>query len=230
MAIPGRSSPDQVSVPFISDPMKTTKIFARLNEMQCLASPTSITPPDWALIVIDCQNAFADTIKPIENNISRLIRHACDVGAAVLYTQHGFSNGDTCDGAFAYRALRKEKYNTGCDWLKVGSDAWQLVASVQSILPDDAVQIRKHMYSAFHHTELASWLHRCKAQKVVLCGVDANVCVQQTAFDAFAANFRVAVVSDAVHAEQKGQTTASLTTIDQAVGEVVTTAQVEKFE
>ena len=85
------------------------------------------------------------------------------------------------------------------------------------------------MYSAFHHTELASWLHQCKAQKIVLCGVDANVCVQQTAFDAFAANFRVLVVSDAVHAEHEGQTAGSLETIRQAVGDVVTTAYVERF-
>jgi nicotinamidase-related amidase len=55
--------------------------------------------------------------------------------------------------------------------------------------------------SAFFDTDLAARLRNLGANRLVLCGISTHSCVAQTAIDAFAHNFRVAVARDAVASE-----------------------------
>jgi nicotinamidase-related amidase len=65
-------------------------------------------------------------------------------------------------------------------------------------IPDTTIQIEKTRDSAFHETTLYSVLreHRCKT--LTLVGVSAHTCIFHTASAAYAYNFHVTLVRDAI--------------------------------
>ncbi len=58
--------------------------------------------------------------------------------------------------------------------------------------------VRKRRYSGFFQTDLDLLLRELGVDRLVLTGIDTNICVRHTAADAFFRGYRIAVVRDAV--------------------------------
>jgi len=75
-----------------------------------------------------------------------------------------------------------------------GSVQWQLHEALAP-QPGEAV-LRKHASSAFEGTALAHMLEGMNARELVLCGLQSEFCVSNTAKAALAAGFTVTIVED----------------------------------
>jgi ureidoacrylate peracid hydrolase len=75
--------------------------------------------------------------------------------------------------------------------------------------PGDIV-IDKLRWDAFHYTELDPVLHNLGSQRLIIAGLQTNVCVETTARAAMMRNFEVAVPEDAVSTDGIGLHTAAL--------------------
>lgn len=62
----------------------------------------------------------------------------------------------------------------------------------------NTIELIKTRDSAFYDTPLASMLKNHDIATVILCGVSTHTCIFQTASDAYAANLRVILASDAI--------------------------------
>ncbi|MDI9609168.1 MAG: isochorismatase family cysteine hydrolase [Candidatus Verstraetearchaeota archaeon] len=58
--------------------------------------------------------------------------------------------------------------------------------------------VRKRRYSGFFQTDLDLLLRELKVDRLVLTGIDTNICVRHTAADAFFRGYRIVVVRNAV--------------------------------
>lgn len=65
--------------------------------------------------------------------------------------------------------------------------------------------------------------------RIIVCGVEAHVCVQQTVFDLLAGGYRVYVMTDAVGSRYDGDKTAALERMS-AGGAILTTVESMLFE
>jgi len=135
-----------------------------------------------ALLVIDIQRGAFDgeRCSPIDR-ARDLIDHALDLvnaardgGAPVVYVQH-------CDG-------RGEVFEEG-------SPHWELHEALVP-QPNDTL-LRKHASSAFEDTDLAAMLQELEANELVLCGLQSEFCVYNTAKSALARGFAVVIARDA---------------------------------
>jgi nicotinamidase-related amidase len=71
------------------------------------------------------------------------------------------------------------------------------VEAVASLIPGFA-PLEKTVFSAFRASGFAAALEKAHVLDVILCGVEAHVCVYQTCLDLVAAGYRVFVVADVV--------------------------------
>ncbi|GEO94369.1 cysteine hydrolase family protein [Kocuria turfanensis] len=149
-----------------------------------------------ALLVIDMQNSYFDfpeleeQRESVTAKVNELIAAAREGGCPVLLirTQHERDRSTWTvnmhdDGqGFAYPGTEQSQYVAGLD-------------------TEGGVGLIKTRDSAFFDTDLAARLRNLDANRLVLCGISTHSCVAQTAIDAFAHNFRVAVARDAVASE-----------------------------
>jgi nicotinamidase-related amidase len=84
------------------------------------------------------------------------------------------------------------------------------VVEVSALLPDPAAIFPKLCFSAAGCEPLAAALKLTGRRQVVLCGVEAHVCVLQTALDLQAGGYAVHVVDDAVASRAEGDRAAAL--------------------
>lgn len=73
-----------------------------------------------------------------------------------------------------------------------------VVPDIRKHLPPLHTPIDKMSFSCYGNGAFASELRRSGRKQVVLCGVEAHICVSQTAHDLIAAGFQVHVAVDAV--------------------------------
>ncbi|MUN63225.1 isochorismatase family protein [Kocuria sediminis] len=149
-----------------------------------------------ALLVIDMQNSYFDfpeleeQRESVTAKVNELIAAAREGGCPILLirTQHERDRSTWTvnmhdDGqGFAYPGTEQSQYVAGLD-------------------TEGGVGLVKTRDSAFFDTDLAARLRNLDANRLVLCGISTHSCVAQTAIDAFAHNFRVAVARDAVASE-----------------------------
>ena len=136
---------------------------------------------DTALLVIDLQRAAFDGERcpPIDrpqtlvDKAARLVSAAHEGGAPVVFIQH-------CEGAGQP--------------FEEGSPHWEL-HEVLMPQPNDTL-MRKYASSAFEGTDLAKRLQDLGAQQLVLCGLQSEFCVQNTARSALEAGFAVVIAQD----------------------------------
>lgn len=149
-----------------------------------------------ALIVVDMQNSYFEAPEleeqreSVTEKVNELIRAAREGGCPVLLvrTQHERDRStwtvnmhDDAKG-FAYPGTAQSQYVAGLD-------------------TEGGVELVKTRDSAFFDTDLAARLRNLGVQHLVICGISTHACVAQTATDAFAHNFRVAVAQDSVASE-----------------------------
>ena len=133
-----------------------------------------------ALIVVDVQAAFVlgpravVGAEPLVENIRLLLCRARATGALVIHLQN-----DGADGAPD----------------EPGTAGWELALPVQ--MGDTELVVRKTKDDGFVGTGLKELLHRYDVDRLVVCGVQSEMCVGATARGALERGYRVVLPHDA---------------------------------
>lgn len=128
----------------------------------------------------------------------------------VIDVQQGLCEGEgaafDCEGTIARinQVTRKARaarvpvlfiqHESTAGYLELGSDAWQIANGV-ALDPAD-LKIRKTTPDAFLGTELESTLRSLGIEKLIICGMHSEFCVDTTTRRALALGFPVTLVSD----------------------------------
>lgn len=104
--------------------------------------------------------------------INRVTSKARSAGALVIFVQHESSTG----------------------YLEHGTAAWQLADGLE-VEPSD-VKIRKTTPDAFLRTNLEEVIRKAGVQKLIICGMHSEFCVDTTTRRALALGFPVVLISD----------------------------------
>ena len=134
-----------------------------------------------ALLVIDVQRGAFDGQRcpPIDRpqtfveSVVALVGAARAGGVPIVFIQH-------CDGAG--------------DVFEEGTPHWKLHAALTLRVGDQV--LHKRASSAFENTALASMLDAAQAEELVLCGLQSEFCVANTARSALAAGYAVCIAED----------------------------------
>ncbi|MCF7955730.1 MAG: hydrolase [Phycisphaerae bacterium] len=116
----------------------------------------------------------------------------------------------------------------------LGETIEQVAQHLTDISPCD-----KMSFSCCGNEEFADKLHAAGRRQVLLCGIEAHICVYQTAMDLLDMDYDVQVVGDAVSSRTQENKAAALsrikwegaaiTTTEMALFELLGTAEHEKF-
>lgn len=131
----------------------------------------TLDPKQTALAVIDVQESFRQPIQDFSELAARvaLVAHAVQLlGVPVLVT---------------------EQYPKG-----LGRTAGE----IRAVLPEGSEPIEKTAFSSCGAGEFVARLEAACARQVLLCGVEAHVCVNQTAHDLLARGYQVHLLADCV--------------------------------
>lgn len=132
-----------------------------------------------ALLIIDVQQVLCSGSKPafeVERVIDRInlvSRKARAAGALVVVIQH-------------------ETQGTG--EMDFGTDPWRLAPALW--IEDGDVRIRKKATDSFHQTELQAVLQDRGIDRLIICGLQSEFCVDTTTRRALALGYPVVLVAD----------------------------------
>ena len=147
-----------------------------------------------ALIIIDMQQAYfaagelQDARERLVARCNELIGEARRVGRTVIFVRTAHARTpDTW-------TLNMRDDAQG--YLFENSDDVQFVEGLD--VKEGDVSITKLRDSAFHGTILEQMLRELHAETLILAGVSTQSCILQTAADAYARNFRVILVEEAI--------------------------------
>jgi nicotinamidase-related amidase len=132
-----------------------------------------------ALLIIDVQRALCtgdETVFGIGAVIDRINSLSCRARAAnmpVVFVQH-----EEDEGAF-----------------RSGTEGWELANGLITA-PGD-LRVRKTTPNSFHRTELQEQLQKRGVERVVICGLQTEYCVDTTLRHALSLGYRVVLASDA---------------------------------
>lgn len=187
-----------------------------------------------ALVVIDMQNGFCKqdgfmaklgldhtASEAVIEPVVRLVGVARRAGLPVFFTRY-WLNADYSDAGLLQELLPAAKEHGG-----MVRETWDgdLVDELQPQPGDEVLDKTRH--SAFYETDFDERLTRRGIDMLIICGVTTNVCVEATARDGFARDYRIVLVSDASAAVTPEMHAGTLTTIEYCMGEVSTVDEVE---
>ncbi|MDT0124375.1 cysteine hydrolase family protein [Paenibacillus sp. RRE4] len=133
-----------------------------------------------ALVIIDVQRAMFDESDPVYQgeqllrNIQKLIGAARDVGHRVIYIQHSEGTGSP---------------------LERGTAGWEIHPSIAPLEGDLIVE--KETPDSFHETNLQAILLKFGVSKLILTGMQTELCVDTTCRRAFSLGYTVQLIRDA---------------------------------
>lgn len=133
--------------------------------------PKTLDISNAALVVIDVQEAFRSAIPDfalIASRIAMAVRGFDILGVPIIMT---------------------EQYPKG-----LGRTAEEILLS----LPDGIEAIEKSTFSSYGEPGFVARIEEMGAKQIVICGVEAHVCVNQTAHDLLAAGYEVQLLMDCV--------------------------------
>jgi nicotinamidase-related amidase len=133
--------------------------------------PSILQASQTALVIVDVQEAFRRAIPELDRVISNIARAA-----------HGFR-------IFDLPVVVTEQYPQGLG---------RTVEEIISVLPPDARAIEKSCFSACGATDFTDRLRGLSVEQVVLCGIEAHVCVSQTAHDLLGLGVAVHILEDCI--------------------------------
>lgn len=131
----------------------------------------TLDPRQTALAVIDMQESFRQPIPDFAELSARvaLVAHAVQLlGVKVIVT---------------------EQYPKG-----LGRTAGEIL----SVLPENLEIIEKTAFSSCGAQQFVAQLESAGARQVILCGIEAHVCVNQTAHDLLARGYQVHLLTDCI--------------------------------
>src|SRR5918911_2966474 len=161
--------------------------------------PTQMSAADTGLLVIDVQDKLMTKIP----------------GAAALVRDVGFLIDAA--GLLGMPVQATEQYPKGLG---------PTVPDLARRLPERPDKVA---FSCCAVPSVVDGFHRAARPKVVLAGIETHVCVQQTALDLLALNFRVYVPADAVASRYGIDHDRALHRLEQA-GAIITTSEAAVFE
>ena len=168
-----------------------------------------------AIVMIDMQNMYLEQDRrdafgwpPIWNfdavvaECAALLADARAQGIPIIYTRQ-VSRPDGADAMPSMRKLTAATVAAGAEPVVVEPDGWssQILDAVAP-QPGDTV-ITKLRWDAFFGTELENILRNLDVTRLVVAGLQSNVCVETTSRTALMKNFEVAVPEDAVSTDGK---------------------------
>lgn len=101
----------------------------------------------------------------------------------------------------------------------------QTVKVVRDVLPDQKAY-HKMTFSCVQDLETKNRIEQIGRKQVVVCGMEAHVCVLQSVFDLLEAGYEVFVVSDAVSSRSQDNKKLGLERMRQAGAQIVVTEMV----
>ncbi len=154
------------------------------------------------LVVVDMQAPFLEAIKVaalIEQNIGFLLQAARQLNVPVLATLQN-----------------RERLG-------------DLVPSLQPLLPESTAPIDKLCFSCVGAEPFGRALQETGRQQVVLTGIEAHICILQTALDLLKAGYQVHVPYDAVASRGKREWKYALLRLQHA-GAIITSVESVTYE
>lgn len=147
---------------------------------------------DTALVIVDVQVNMFSLENPVYHGekllvtIARLRERARAAQIPIIYIQHG--------------SQRKGHS------MEVGSAGWQIHPALAPD-PQDSV-IQKHMSSSFYQTSLDKYLSTRQIRKLVISGIQTELCVDTICREACSRDYDVTLVKDGHSTWQRGELTA----------------------
>lgn len=157
------------------------------------------------LLVIDVQERLVPAItasQPLLEDITRLLFYAARLDVPVSLTEHMPD--------------------------RIGS----FLPALRKIAPTPAPCLAKSSFSAWHQHEFAERLNRSRRagrDQLIVAGMEAHVCVMQTALDLIAQNFEVFLVRDAIGSRTVANRDAAVERL-RAAGAHIVTHEMVAFE
>ncbi len=74
---------------------------------------------------------------------------------------------------------------------------------IMDVLPDDLEIIEKTTFSSCGVEPFQSQLNKLEAKQIIVCGIEAHICVNQTVHDLIAAGFQVHLLTDCIASRVK---------------------------
>jgi len=163
---------------------------------------STLDPAHTALAIIDMQEAFRSSISDFAETTARiaLMAHAAQLLKVPL--------------------IVTEQYPKG-----LGHTANEL----QMVLPAATAVIEKTSFSACGAPEFSARLEAAEARHVLLCGIEAHICVNQTAHDLLARGFQVHLLIDCITARQERNKQIALEKMQRS-GALLSTTEMALFE
>ena len=192
-----------------------------------------INPATTALVVIDMQNTFCAEGAPAEvpasrgivPNLNRLTPQLRKLGVPVIWVLHANTqHGGKSDWDLFYNHIVSGQVRART--LESNSPENQAVYTALDVSDDDMV-IVKNRYSALipGSSSLERVLRSRGIDTVLIAGTKTNVCCESTARDAMMMDFKVTMLSDCCAALSDDEHRASLETIIQQFGNVLSSDQ-----
>ena len=180
-----------------------------------------------ALLIIDMQNAFLEPGAMLETPMGRdiiaslsiLIDECRKLAVPLIWIR--------LDGSAPYGGLLLDKYPPLREQqvLFRGTHSFELFSGLPTPKKDD-FHVVKHKYDAFHRTDLDTLLRNIGADTVIITGVTTNCCCESTARSAFEHDYKVAFTSDGTAAFETRLHEATLGTVRELFGRVLTIEEV----
>lgn len=201
-----------ISLPAIANAMKSRKVepnegWKAMNPFQDIDKSSQLK--DSALIIVDMQNDFVRNGAPLEVSSAlgtvpsqkALIQAFRKRNLPVVYTKfishpHYY---------LLWEWSPQCQPPTKCCWKghqrfykDIGADR-DCTEIIDELLPaSEDIIIEKFGYGAFHETTLEKTLHSFGVTSVVITGTVTQICVEETAREAFHHGFRTTIVADGV--------------------------------
>jgi nicotinamidase-related amidase len=162
----------------------------------------TLTLTQSVLTIIDMQEAFRTKIpdfSEVAERIATMVRAAKLLGLPVVVT---------------------EQYPKG-----LGRSASEIL----EVLPDNTQIIEKTTFSSCGVAPFQSQLNDLGAKQIIVCGIEAHICVNQTVHDLIAAGFQVHLLTDCITSRKKQNKKIALRKME-AAGAIPTSVEMAVFE
>lgn len=155
-----------------------------------------------ALVVIDMQEGFRNVISDFSETAARIAQFA-----------HGMQ-------LLGVPLVVTEQYPKG-----LGHTAGE----IRMVLPAAAEPVEKTAFSSCGAREFVSRLDETGARQIILCGIEAHICVNQTAHDLIARGLQVHLLTDCITARTEHNKEIGLAKMQQA-GALPSSVETALFE
>ena len=195
-----------------------------------------VDPSETALLVIDMQNPFVAPGSPAEvpmareivAPINRLADALRPLGGLVIWVTHANTHdrhGSDWDGFFENFVAAELRQRT-IESLAPGGEGQKLWPALRPNADD--LFVFKNRYSALiaGSSQLERILRSHGIKNLLIAGTKTNVCCEATARDAMMLDFNVVMVSDCLAALSDDEHRATLETMIQQFGDVMTVEEV----